>query len=78
MPSKQDLESLDSIFLAIMCKKLSQDASAAADIREQARRFKEEWFLLTETPGIDHSDDQMKSKLASLKSRMIDFLAPLI
>lgn len=77
MPTKQDLESLDSIFLAIMCKKLSQDATAATDVREQARRFKEEWFLLTETPGIEHSD-QMKSKLASLKSRMIDFLAPLI
>ncbi len=77
MPTKQELESLDSVFLAIMCKKLSQDASAPANIREEARRFKEEWILLTETPGIENSD-QMKSKLASLKSRMIDFLAPLI
>ncbi len=77
MPTKQDLESLDSVLLAVMCKKLSQDASAPDHIREQARRFKEEWILLTEAPGIDASD-QVKTKLASLRSRMVDFLAPLI
>lgn len=76
---KQDLEALDSVFLALMCKKMSQDEKAAPDAREQARQFKEEWFRLTEpeTPPKNQKElNRAKKQLEDLRARMIDFLLP--
>jgi len=76
---KQDLEALDSVFLALMCKKMSQDDKAAPDAREQAQKFKEEWFRLTEpeTPPKNQKElDRAKEQLEDLRARMVDFLLP--
>lgn len=78
---KQELEALDSIFLALMCKKMSQDESAAPDAREQARKFKEEWIRLTEPaapPNNEKELAQVKKQLADLRARMVDFLLPYV
>ena len=81
MIRKQELEALDSVFLALMCKKMSQDESAAQDAREQARKFKEEWIHLTEPavpPGSEKELNQVKKQLDDLRARMVDFLLPYI
>lgn len=80
MASKQDLEALDSVFLAIMCKKLSQDPTADAKAAEKARHFKDEWFRLTnrETPPPPQELDKIRGELATLKSQMAEFLAPYV
>ncbi|HEU5415007.1 MAG TPA: hypothetical protein VFW31_14665 [Candidatus Angelobacter sp.] len=78
---KQDLEALDSVFLALMCKKMSQDEKAAPDARKQAQKFKEEWFRLTEpeTPPRNQKEmDQIKKGLEDLRARMVDFLLPYV
>ncbi len=82
MPSKQELERLDAVLLAVMCKKLAQDESQSADVRETARQFKEEWLQLVEreTPKKQNGKQfgQIQAEVAVLKSRMAEFLAPLI
>ena len=81
MIRKQDLEALDSIFLALMCKKMSQDESAAPDARRKAKEFMDEWFQLTEpeTPPKNQKElDKLKKKLEGMKARMVDFLLPFV
>jgi hypothetical protein len=81
MIRKQDLEALDSVFLALMCKKMSQDEKAAPDAREQAQKFKEEWFRLTEPetpPKNEREMDRVKEQLEDLRARMVDFLLPYV
>ena len=78
---KQDLEALDSVMLAIMCKKISQDESAEPGAREQALRFKEDWIRLTEPekpPRSAKESEQIRRELAKLKARMVDFLLPFV
>jgi hypothetical protein len=79
--SRQQLEALDSIFLALMCKKMSQDESAAPDAREKASQFLREWIRLTEPavpPGSEKELNQVKKQLEDLRARMVDFLLPYI
>jgi hypothetical protein len=81
MVTERDLEALDSVLLAVMCKKLSQDASADPKDREQALQFKNEWIRLTEPETPPRSAKELKqvqNELAMLRSRMIKFLAPFI
>jgi uncharacterized protein HemX len=82
MVSKHDLERLDAIILALMCKKLSQDESQPAALRETARKFKEEWIKIqdSEVPqkGNGKQFGSIQEQVANIKARMVDFLAPLI
>jgi hypothetical protein len=82
MATKQDLEAVDSVILAIMCKKLSQDKSADPKAVEQARKFKEEWIRLTERESAQPSTvgemEEIRNGLVALKSQMAEFLAPFI
>jgi len=82
MISKEDLNRVDAIILAIMCKKLSQDESQPKDIRETARKFKEEWIKLqdSEPPrkGNGKQFGAIQKEVADIKARMVDFLAPLV
>jgi hypothetical protein len=82
MVSKDDLNRVDAIILAIMCKKLSQDDSQPTEIRETARKFKEEWMALqdSEPPqkGNGKQFGAIQAEVAVLKARMVEFLAPLI
>lgn len=81
MASEQDLEVLDSVLLAVMCKKLSQDASADPKDRDQALQFKNEWIRLTEHEGPPRNKkelERIQNELAVLRSRMVKFLAPFV
>ena len=78
---KEDLEALDSVMLAIMCKKISQDESAELDARDRARQFKEDWIRLTEPerpPRNAKESEKIRRELAQLKAQMVDFLLPFV
>jgi hypothetical protein len=78
---KQDLETLDPVMLAIMCKKISQDDSAEQAARERARQFKEDWIRLTEPerpPRNAKESEQVRRELAQLRAQMVDFLLPFV
>jgi hypothetical protein len=80
MVSEEDLDRLDSIFLALMCKKLSQDESQDPNIRGVARNLMEEWMVLSErgVPPSLKEFEQIQKELAALKKRMIKFVHPFI
>lgn len=82
MIGRENLAKIDAIFLALMCKKLSQDESQPKDIREKARLFKEEWLKLqdSELPekGNGKQFGSVEKWVADIKERMLDFLAPIV
>jgi hypothetical protein len=80
MVSEEDLDRLDSIFLALMCKKLSQDESQDPNIRGVARNLMEEWMVLSErgVPPSLKEFEQIQKELAELKKRMIKFVVPFV
>jgi hypothetical protein len=80
MVSEGDLDRLDSIFLALMCKKLSQDESQDPNIRGVARNLMEEWMVLSErgVPPSLKEFEQIQKELAELKKRMIKFVVPFV
>ena len=82
MPTKQDLERIDAVLLAVMCKKIAKDPSTDPKTAEKALKMMNEWIALTERempPKPTVNDyDQMEADIAELKSRMSEFLAPFI
>ena len=82
MVSPHDLQRLDAILLAVMCKKLAQDETADPALRAKAQAFKDEWHKLVDNEpapqGNGKQFDAIKDQVAELKSRMVVFLAPLI
>ena len=82
MPSKQDLERIDAVLLAVMCKKIAKDPSVDTNAAEKARQLMQEWVALTERempPKPAKKDyDQMEADIDALKSRMAEFLAPFV
>jgi hypothetical protein len=82
MIGRENLAKIDAIFLALMCKKLSQDESQPKAIREKARLFKEEWLKLqdSELPekGNGKQFGSVEQWVADIKERMLDFLAPIV
>jgi hypothetical protein len=82
MVSRNDLERLDAIILALMCKKMSEDETMDKDVRAQARRFKDEWIELqdSEVPqkGNGKQFGQIAEQVSDIKARMVEFLLPWI
>lgn len=82
MIGRENLEKVDAIILALMCKKLSQDESQPKDIRETARKFKEEWIVLQDSEPPKKTNGKqfgaIEKEVADIKARMIDFLAPIV
>jgi hypothetical protein len=82
MIGKENLQRVDAIILALMCKKLAQDESQPANIRDQARQFKDEWIKLqdSEPPkkGNGKQFGAIEKEVADIKARMVEFLAPLV
>lgn len=82
MIGRENLEKVDAIILALMCKKLSQDESQPKDIRETARKFKEEWIKLQDSePPKKQNGKQfgsLQKEVADIKERMLDFLSPIV
>ena len=82
MPTKQDLEKIDAVLLAVMCKKIAKDPSVDPAAAAKALKMMHEWVALTERempPKPTVKDyDQMEADIAELKSRMAEFCAPFI
>lgn len=82
MIGRENLEKIDAIYLALMCKKLSQDESQPKEIRETARKFMEEWLKLqdSELPekGNGKQFGSVEKWVADIRERMLDFLAPIV
>ncbi len=82
MIGRENLEKIDAIYLALMCKKLSQDESHPKEIRETARRFMEEWLKLqdSELPekGNGKQFGSVEKWVADIRERMLDFLSPIV
>lgn len=77
---EEDLDRLDSIFLALMCKKLSQDRSVDPNIAGVARNLMDEWMVLSErgVPPTLKEFEEIQKELAALKKRMIKLVAPFV
>jgi hypothetical protein len=82
MPTKQDLEQIDAVLLAVMCKKLAKDPSVDAATSAKALQMMQEWVALTErempAKPTTQDYDQMEADIDALKSRMAEFLAPFV
>src|SRR5215472_4569442 len=82
MIGRENLKKVDAIILALMCKKLSQDDSQPKDVRETARKFKEEWITLQDSEPPQKTNGKqfgaIEKEVADIKARMIDFLAPIV
>jgi hypothetical protein len=76
MATKQDLEGLDTTILAVMCDRVANSTAEDENIRETALKLKHEWFTLAgaSMPPTVKEYDEIKARLAALKSRMVDFL----
>ena len=79
---RENLAKVDAIILALMCKKLWQDESQPKDVREQAKKFLDEWIVLQDSEPPDKGNGErfsaIKEEIADIKERMLDFLAPIV
>jgi hypothetical protein len=82
MIGRENLEKIDAIFLALMCKKLWQDESQPKEIREQAKRFLDEWIVLQDSELPEQGNGKrfgaIEKEVADIKKRMLDFLSPIV
>lgn len=82
MIGRENLAKIGAIYLALMCKKLSQDESQPKDIRETARKFMEEWINLQDNvlpkKGNGKHLDEAQPEVVDIKARMLDFLGPIV
>jgi hypothetical protein len=82
MIGRENLEKIDAIFLALMCKKLWQDEAQPREIREQAKKFMDEWIVLQDSEPPEKGNGKrfgaIEKEIADIKERMLDFLAPIV
>jgi hypothetical protein len=82
MIGRENLEKIDAIFLALMCKKLWQDESQPKEIREQAKKFLDEWIILQDNQPPEKGNGKhfgaVEKEVADIKERMLDFLSPIV
>jgi hypothetical protein len=71
MPTKEELERLPLVTLAVLCKEISDrdDASFPVAAREETQTLWDEWFAVQV-----RNDHNYKTREADLKTRAIDFL----
>ncbi|HET9840305.1 MAG TPA: hypothetical protein VFR84_18905 [Candidatus Angelobacter sp.] len=78
---RENLERVDAIILALMCKKMWQDEKQPKHVREQAKKFLDEWIVLQDTEPPEKGNGKqfgaIEEKVADIKERMLDFLAPI-
>jgi dGTP triphosphohydrolase len=79
VPSKDELESLDIVHLAIMCLKVADDPSVAVHTAQKASALRQSWMnlVMSETsPLLDYKErDAIQKQKAELRNTMIDFLS---
>jgi len=82
MIGRENLAKVDAIILALMCKKLWQDESQPKEIREQAKKFLDEWIVLQDSEPPDKGNGKrfgsIEKEVADIKERMLDFLTPIV
>jgi hypothetical protein len=79
MPPKQELEQTSTVVLAVMCGKVADDAEHyGEEISDKAFNLRTEWASLQTPPEISQKDEEKKKEqLATLHTRMVEFLAGL-
>ena len=82
MIGRENLAKVDAIILALMCKKLWQDESQPKEVREEAKKFLDEWIVLQDSEALDKGNGKrvgsIEKEVADIKERMLDFLAPIV
>jgi hypothetical protein len=82
MIGRENLEKIDAIFLALMCKKLWQDESQPKEIRDEAKKFLDEWIVLQDSAPPEKGNGKhfgaIEKEIADIKERMLDFLSPIV
>lgn len=80
MPTKQELEKLSTIRLAVMCGKVADDPEHYSEAgSEKAFELKTEWASLQTPPESSLKDQQKKEEqLLTLHTRMTEFLAGIL
>jgi phage terminase small subunit len=80
MATLDDLKKLDSTYLAVLCKKVSEFDNIDEQSREQALSLRDEWvgLILKQTPPpmTAREYDAIQLLLEQVKERMARFLVP--
>jgi hypothetical protein len=74
---KATLKQMSLTNLQVRCQQVADNVSMDATIAEKARQLRREWGSLVALgrPSTLKEQQQVKKKLAELKTRMVDFLA---
>jgi hypothetical protein len=77
MPTKDELERLPNVGLAVLCSKVAEDLSRYTEQgAAAARELKKQWAFLQTPPEMQFKDEQKKqAQLAEWRTRAINFLA---
>jgi hypothetical protein len=80
MPTKQELEKLSTIRLAVMCGRVADDPEQYSQAgSEKALELRTEWASLQTPRELSLKDQEKKEQqLATLHTRMVDFLAGIL
>ncbi len=78
--TKEQLLQMDTVILAVMCKKLWQNSETEPAVAEKAHGMLDEWIELTErkippTAKVAEYDKRL-ADIVDLKDRMAEFLWP--
>jgi len=76
MPSKEELDALNIIHLAVLCQKVADDSSIDEETATKAGKMKWEWaHLVSREPAPSYKEnEQIQDEKAALKKRMIELL----
>ena len=81
MATKEDLESLDLIRLALLCQSVADSESIDSSTAREALALRQEWALLVASETLPLSSfarhEEIQNEKSVLKGRIIDFPARL-
>jgi hypothetical protein len=80
MPTKKELEQTSTVVLAVMCGKVADDPEHhGEDTADKALKLRTEWASLQTPREISFKDHEKKEQqLATLHTRMVEFLAGIL
>jgi hypothetical protein len=80
MPTKKELEQTSTVRLAVMCGKVADDPEHhGEDTADKALKLRTEWASLQTPREISFKDHEKKEQqLATLHTRMVEFLAGIL
>ena len=78
MVSKEDLENLNIVWLAVLCQRVADNSAMEKNLSEKAAKLKQEWVLLVarETPHAPDfkTHEKVQEEKVALKARMVELL----